>query len=94
MKINKSRLLQIIREEVELHEENTFELDESDLEEVDVSRKQFSAAIDNDQEENGLAEFELEENGTTDEDRLFTKQKPHKIIDPKNNREKLEIKLK
>ena len=35
MKINKSRLLQIIREEVELHEKNTLELDEVELKELE-----------------------------------------------------------
>lgn len=54
MKITKSRLLEIIREEVELHEkrleENTFELEEMELDEEEVSKKEFDAAIKQDQE--------------------------------------------
>ena len=44
MKITKSRLLQIIREEVEFHEQNNFELDEEELSQL--SDKEEKQAIE------------------------------------------------
>ena len=58
MKISKTRLLQIIREEVELREKNTYELDEEEL-----SDKQEKQAIDDeiraDKEAGNLEEEDL-----------------------------------
>jgi len=97
MKINKSRLLQIIREEVELHEKNTLELDESELgafadadsdEDGELSKKESDQAI-----KVAIAADEkagnLEEEGPQ-EDQLFTTKKPHKLIAPN----KLEIRIR
>lgn len=91
MRITKSRLLQIIREEVELHEKNTLELDESFLSEEEkptdkVTKKEFNKAIEDDQKEVGLepensTKNELEESGV-EEDALFTK----KLRDPKTGK--------
>ena len=84
MKISKSRLLQIIREEIELREKNTFELDEESLSEL--SNKEEKEAIENeiaaDEEAGNLHDIELEE-ADVEEDILFTKQKPHKVVEPK-----------
>ena len=108
MKITKSRLLQIIREEVELHEKNTFIFEENDLgdvsteEEADknrdgkISRKEADQIFKDEQEEDEQA-GNLEENDV-EEDRLFGPkdsegQRP--IIEPeKNGRDKLEIKIR
>jgi hypothetical protein len=85
MKISKARLLQIIREEIELREKNTFELDEESLSELsDKEEKQaIEDEIDADEEAGNLRDIELEEFHDVEEDILFTKQKPHKIIQPK-----------
>ena len=96
MKISKSRLLQIIREEVELREktieENTFELDEEDL--SDEEEKQaIDDEIDIDKALGNLEEVELEEE-STQEDKLFTVKQPRKEIPAKNDRNKLEIKIR
>ena len=84
MKIKKSRLLQIIREEVELHEKNTIEIDESALEEL--SKEEGDDIIDqeikNDEEIGNLDEIDLEEYDV-EEDQLLTKKKPHEVIPPK-----------
>lgn len=72
MKISKSRLLQIIREEVELREkyveENTYELDENIMVELGdqnedgkISTSEFNDEIDQDQRQQGLSEIDLEE---------------------------------
>jgi hypothetical protein len=64
MKITKARLLQIIREEVELHEkyveENVLELDEKALEELskEAGKKAIKDEIDAD-EESGTMEDKL-----------------------------------
>lgn len=93
MKITKARLLQIIREEVELHEknieENTVELDESSLEELskEQGNKAISDEIELDKESGKIKESDVEE------DQLLSKEKPHKVINPKH-RKKLEIKIK
>lgn len=51
MKISKERLLQIIREEVELHEKNTLELDERSLEELSKEKgKKILDAAEEDME--------------------------------------------
>ena len=100
MKINKSRLLQIIREEVELHEKNTFELDEVELKEIEdpnASATQKPVATD----ENGnvknpegvlnqAAAGELEEK-TTAEDQIIN-PKDKEVVVPKHN--KLEIRIR
>jgi EF hand len=72
MKITKSRLLEIIREEVELHEknveENVLELDEEVMvkladenQDGEISKSEFKKVVNQDQEEQGLAEIDLEE---------------------------------
>jgi hypothetical protein len=94
MKITKSRLLQIIREEVELHEKNTLELDESFLgeEESDkVTKSEFHDAIEDDQKQAGLKSEKLEDT-TTSEDQII--KKGNGVIKPKQNNGKLEIKIR
>lgn len=72
MKITKARLLQIIREEVELHEkyveESVIELDEETLEELskEAGIKAIEGEIDTDEEAGNL-----EQDSGVDEDRLF-----------------------
>jgi hypothetical protein len=64
MKITKARLLQIIREEVELHEkyveENVIELDEEAIEELSkqAGKKAIEDEIDTDKETGSLKEVE------------------------------------
>jgi hypothetical protein len=93
MKIKKSRLLQIIREEVELHEKNTFELDEElmvkladENKDGKISKSEFNDAVEQDQEEQGLAEIEL-----SSEDQII--KKGDGVIEP-NPQDKLEIKIR
>jgi hypothetical protein len=101
MKINKSRLLQIIREEVELHEKNTLELDESELgafadadsnKDGELSKKEknkaINVAIAADEEAGNLEEKEGPQ-----EDQLFALDKPHKLIEP-DKKSKLEIRIR
>lgn len=103
MRITQSRLLQIIREEVELHERNTFILDENFFQEEDMTNKEKTDAIEDeieaDEEAGNLDEIELDDHkinnyvvgsdksvnldSEVEEDRLFTKSKPHKVIQPK-----------
>lgn len=108
MRITKSRLLQIIREEVELHEkkleENTFELDESDAMDLAAdknndgeisnseAKKIFNHEKENDEEVGNLEEVDLEECGM-EEDALYSEEPPHKMIMPKQH-SRLEIKIK
>jgi hypothetical protein len=106
MKITKSRLLQIIREEVELHEktleENSIQLDEQELqvfvdadknEDGELSKKESNKAISD--EIKADEDVGLEEYNTQEEDRLFTKELPHEEIPPKNGtNKKLEIKIR
>ena len=72
MKITKARLLQIIREEVELHEkyveENVLELDEETLEEL--SKEEARAAIE-DEIKADKKVGNLEEVGQATEDRII-----------------------
>lgn len=72
MKITKARLLQIIREEVELHEkyveENVLELDEEALEEL--SKEQGKNAIE-DAIEDDKKSGNLEEESGVEEDQLL-----------------------
>jgi hypothetical protein len=88
MKITQSRLLQIIREEVERHEKNTFTLDENFFQEEELTKKEKTDAIESeiaaDEEAGNLDEIGLELDREVEEDRLFTKQRPRKIIQPKN----------
>jgi len=101
MKINKSRLLQIIREEVELHEKNTIELDEVELgtfadadsnKDGKLSKKErnnaINIAIAADKEAGNLEEEEGPQ-----EDQLFATNKPHKLIEP-DKKSKLEIRIR
>lgn len=85
MKISKTRLLQIIREEVELREKNTFELDEEDL-----SDKEEKKAIDDEIRADKQA-GNLEEEDTTAEDQIID-PKDKKVIVPKHN--KLQVKIR
>ncbi|NDC31161.1 MAG: hypothetical protein EBZ58_09560 [Bacteroidetes bacterium] len=114
MKITKSRLLQIIKEEVELHEkkieENTFELDEETVslmkqlgKKTDNNKQDLNAVDDGDafdnQDVNGDGQLDKKEMEralndaikvtvgrkkapVAKEDRLFTKEKPHHIVEP------------
>jgi len=100
MKINKSRLLQIIREEVELHEKNTLELDEvelKELEDLNASATEKPVATDKNGNVknpkdvlNKAAAGELEEEAT--EEDLLMNPKDKKVVVPKHN--KLEIKIR
>jgi len=83
MKISKTRLLEIIREEVELHEKNTFELDESELEELTdkEGNKILRRAIKN-TEGGSPEEQELEESGV-EEDALYSHEK---VEDPETGK--------
>lgn len=85
MKISKTRLLQIIREEVELREKNTYELDEEEL-----SDKQEKQAIDDEIRADKEA-GNLEEEDTTAEDQIIN-PKDKEVVVPKHN--KLEIKIR
>lgn len=104
MKISKTRLLQIIREEVELREKNTFELDEVELKKIEdpnASATEEPVATD----ENGnvknpgkiidyAADGKMEEE-TTAEDQII--KKGNGVIKPKpnqTNRNNLEIKIR
>ena len=100
MKINKSRLLQIIREEVELHEKNTIELDEVELKELeDLNASATEKPVPTDKNGNvknpkdvlnKAAAGELEEE-TTEED-LLINPKDKKVVVPKHD--KLEIRIR
>lgn len=74
MKITKARLLQIIREEVELHEkyveENVLELDEEALEELskEEGEKAIKDAIESDGETGNLKGSDVEEDKLLDPD--------------------------
>ena len=108
MKITKSRLLQIIREEVELHEktleENSIQLDEQELqvfvdadenEDGELSKKESNKAISDEIEADADKDVGIKEYNTQEEDRLFTKELPHEEIPPKNGaNKKLEIKIR
>lgn len=98
MKITKSRLLQIIKEEVEIHHANrnndAYSFDVSDLvemlDEEEVSKKKFDQEIEIDQhqrgnepEENTIDELAPQDQ---DEDQILTKKKPHKVILPKHQK--------
>lgn len=85
MKISKTRLLQIIREEVELREKNTYELDEEEL-----SDKQEKQAIDDEIRADKEA-GNLEEEDTTAEDQIIN-PKDKEVVVPKHN--KLEIRIR
>ena len=84
MKITKARLLQIIREEVELHEkyveESVIELDEETLEEL--SEKDGIKAIEGEINTDKKA-GNLEQDSGVDEDRLFD-PKTGKPVKPVN----------
>lgn len=75
MKISRTRLLEIIREEVELHEKNTFELDESELEEL--TKKQGTAILNReiDRTEGGHPEEQELEESEVEEDALYSHEK-------------------
>ena len=109
MKITKSRLLQIIREEVELHEKNTFQLDENFLDEEEVSEKEFKDAIKDDlRTSNEEVPANLEEDELTqskkEEEKLFYKNRKvkdkqtgkmvHPEIEPKTPNSKSVLSVK
>lgn len=101
MKITKSRLLEIIREEVELHEKNTFIFEETELQDSsaeedadkdgdgELSDKERKKAIDDeiraDRDAGNIKEADVEE------DQLI--KKGDGVIKPKKNK-KLEIKIR
>lgn len=96
MKITKSRLLQIIREEVELHEKNIIELDENELaEEADenndgqISKEEANKIFNAEERKDkrtGRLHVKLNKKKPTEEDMLFTKEKPHKVIEPRKTK--------
>ena len=90
MKITKSRLFQIIREEVELHEKNNFELDESFLDEL--TDKQEKKAID-DEIKADKAVGNIKEENPTREDQVIDPQSK-KVVEPHKKSGKLEIKIR
>lgn len=102
MKITKSRLLQIIREEVELHEKNTFELDEAELEEIeDPNAPATEEPVATDKNGNVknpndilnmAAAGELEEE-TTEEDQIID-PRSKEVVEPPRQHAKIEIKIR
>ena len=106
MKITKSRLLQIIREEVELHEknleENTFELDEVVLKEIEdpnaPATKKPVATDENGNVENPkgvldkAAAGELEEEATEEDQIIDPRSKV--VVEPPKQHGKIEIKIR
>jgi hypothetical protein len=104
MRISKARLLEIIREEVELHENNTLELDEAALEEL--TDKQGNKILDDAAEDmegkkpkksDDKEENELEEQSHVKEDDLYAHKKEkdpetgkmqHPKIEPKTPKSK------
>jgi hypothetical protein len=102
MKITKSRLLQIIREEVELHEKNTIEFDENILKEIeDPNSASTQTPVETDKSGNvkdpkdvldKAAAGELEEEAT--EEDLLINPKTKKVIKPPKKNDKLEIKIR
>lgn len=108
MKITKSRLLEIIKEEVKLHQErnkNSYTLDEESLmnillsEKADkngdgkISKKEAEAVFKKEKEKDKEAGNLNEEGCDVEEDALFTTDKPHKKIEPEHSR-KIEVKLR
>jgi hypothetical protein len=99
MKINKTRLLQIIREEVELHEKNSQSTPSEDLGAVS---SETSADINNDgklsaEEANNVIDAAIAgkmEEDTTEEDQII--KKGDGVIQPKpdKNKDKLEIRIR
>jgi hypothetical protein len=106
MKITKSRLLQIIREEVELHEknleENTFELDEVVLKEIeDPNAPATEEPVATDKNGNvknpkhvlnQAAAGELEEEATEEDQIIDPRSK--EVVEPPKQHGKIEIKIR
>jgi hypothetical protein len=91
MKITKSRLLQIIREEVELHEKKIEDLDAASTQEPVSTDKDGNVKNPKDILDQAAA-GELEEE-TTEEDQILD-PKNKKVIEPPKKREKIEIKIR
>lgn len=95
MKITKSRLLQIIREEVELHEKNTFTLEESELEDASTEKPVPTDKNGDVKNPEGIlnkaAKGELEE-ADVEEDQII--KKGNGVIKPRRNQDRLEIKIR
>ena len=101
MKITKSRLLQIIREEVELHEKNIFELDQEELEDIStekeadtdgdgkISKPEAKAVIDAEaKEDKNTGNVRIRIKGSkkvTDEDKLFDPKTKKPLNNKKQN---------
>jgi hypothetical protein len=100
MKITKSRLLQIIREEVELHEKNTFDISEEDLNAPSTEKPvptDKNGNVKNPEDILKQAAGGKLEELDVEEDRLFGPKDPkgkRPIIEPENGRDKLEIKIR
>lgn len=100
MKITKSRLLQIIREEVELHERSTFDISEEDLNAPSTEEPvptDEDGNVENPEDILKKAAGGKLEELDVEEDRLFGPKDPkgkRPIIEPENGRDKLEIKLR
>jgi hypothetical protein len=92
MKITKSRLLQIIREEVELHEKNSQPEDLNDASTENPVETDKDGNVKNPKDVlKRAAGGELEED-TTAEDQII--KKGNGVIKPKPNKDKLEIKIR
>jgi hypothetical protein len=95
MKITKSRLLQIIREEVELHEKNTFDISGEDLNAPSTEKPVPTDENGNVKNPEGILQQaedgKLEENDV-EEDQII--KKGNGVIEPKPNKDKLEIKIR
>ena len=96
MKINKSRLLQIIREEVELHEKSTSPEDLGAFSSEESADKDSDGKLSDEEAEHviNLAIDGKMEEDTTEEDQII--KKGDGVIQPKpdKNKDKLEIRIR
>lgn len=97
MKITKSRLLQIIREEVELHEKNLESKSPENLEDASVEQEADRNGDGklSDREAKKVIDDAIAgkmEEDTTAEDQII--KKGNGVIKPKPNKDKLEIKIR
>lgn len=87
MKITKSRLMQIIREEVELHEKNTFDISEEELGEMTDQEEKDALNSEIESDEMGMDQevFDFDtEDYTTQEDQIHDPA-TKKVIKPKKS---------
>ena len=76
MKISKQRLLQIIREEIELHEKNIIEIDEASLKELtdDEEKQAINREVTADKKAGKIKESDVEE------DQLIKRGTKNKVV--------------